>query len=359
MESGAIQSDDVTVVICVYTYQRWNDICAAMKSVVRQQSLPSELIVVTDHNDPLAHDIRAFVRRIDPAVPVRVIANTGPRGLSGARNTGVVAARTAVVAFLDDDAMADPAWLTRMVVRYDRPAVRGVGGYARPRWPEGRRPGWFPEEFDWVVGCSHPGQPSRVAPVRNFIGANMSLRRNDILVAGGFHTGLGRVGTIPLGCEETELCISISRQRTDAIMIFDPDMVVSHRVTDERVEPRYFWRRCYAEGISKAAVSGLVGGSDGLASERAYVTRILPRGIAARIGELVVGPDGERPVADGAHSRATLAAQTAMIVSGALVTTFGYARARISGTSVPQRVGDPIAGTIDQLSTDDTTRVAN
>ena len=42
---------------------------------------------------------------------------------------------------------------------------------------------------------------------------------------------------------------------------------------------RYFARRCYAEGLSKAEVTRVVGGSDGLASERRYVWSTLPGGI--------------------------------------------------------------------------------
>ncbi|MFW0786031.1 glycosyltransferase family 2 protein [Gordonia sp. CPCC 206044] len=332
-----MKSSDVSVVVCAYTHRRWNDICAAITSVVKQDELPAELIVVTDHNDELGDDLRDFVRRVQPTTPVRVIANSGPRGLSGARNTGVVAAEAAVVAFLDDDAVADPGWLGHMVARYDNPAVRGVGGGARPRWPGGARPAWFPAEFDWVVGCSYPGQPEQAGPVRNFIGANMSLRRDDILAAGGFHTGLGRVGRIPLGCEETELCIAIAQLYAGTRMIYDPQMSVSHRVTDDRIEPRYFFRRCHAEGISKAAVSGLVGSADGLSSERTYTARVLPRGLVYRMWGLIRGPGAVADVIVGARGRRDLGAQFAMIVSGALVTVFGYARGRVVGAAIPPR----------------------
>ncbi|UVF79301.1 glycosyltransferase family 2 protein [Gordonia mangrovi] len=338
MESGAMGSDDITVVICAYTHRRWNDLCSSITSVVTQAPPPFELLVVTDHNDELGDDVVDFVARTTPTVPVRVLRNTGPQGLSGARNTGVAAARTAVVAFLDDDATADDGWVQTMVAGYTDGRVRGVGGHARARWPGGRRPGWFPAEFDWVVGCSYPGQPTVCEPVRNFIGANMSLRRDDIIAAGGFHTGLGRVGRIPLGCEETELCIRITRSSAGARLVFDPAMAVAHRVTEDRTSPRYYLRRCYAEGVSKAAVSGLVGAADGLASERTYTAVVLPRGIASRIGGLV----GLVPATAAARSRAEMATQSAMIVAGALVTAAGYARARLSGATVPERADSQI-----------------
>src|SRR5581483_12443163 len=98
----------------------------------------------------------------------------------GARNTGVSVATGSVCAFLDDDAEAAPDWLAWLVKAYADKDVLGVGGAIEPAWQD-RRPEWFPEEFDWVVGCSYRGMPVISADTRNLIGANMSFRR-DVLV---------------------------------------------------------------------------------------------------------------------------------------------------------------------------------
>ena len=166
-----------SVVICAYTLDRWDDLLGAVASARGQEPAPREVVLVIDHNDALLQRAQAEV------VGARVIANTGARGLSGARNTGVEAASGEIVAFLDDDAAAEPGWLSALVAPFADPHVVGTGGGAIPIWSV-PRPAWFPDEFGWVVGCSYRGMPVVQAAVRNPIGCNMAFRRAALVEAG-------------------------------------------------------------------------------------------------------------------------------------------------------------------------------
>jgi GT2 family glycosyltransferase len=296
----------ISVVICAYTERRWTDIVAAVASVQAQTRPPVRTILVVDHNSRLLERARAAFPEL------AVVANTGRPGLSGGRNTGVAHAVGDVVAFLDDDARAEPDWLERLAAGYSNPSVVGVGGSAAPVWP-GRRPRWLPPEFDWVVGCSFVGLPTTAAPVRNLIGANMSFRREVFDTVGGFTEGLGRVGSRPLGCEETELAIRLGQVRAGSRLVYEPAAVVHHRVTVDRAAWRYFCARCFAEGISKALVSRRVGARDALETERRYVRSVLPRAI-------VRGLDPRR------RNRSARVASAGAIVAGVLLAGAGYAR---------------------------------
>lgn len=265
----------LAVVICGFTVVRAHRLADAVASVQAQTQTPAETIVVCDHSDDLA----AWARR--HLTGVTIVESDQPAGLSGARNAGVAAARAELVAFLDDDAVAAPDWAERLMAACEAPDVVGVGGRIDPDW-EGGRPRWMPREFDWVVGCSYRGLPERGGPVRNVIGCNMALRREAIIAAGGFACDLGRVGSRPLGCEETDLCIRICRQRPQSLLLYRPGAVVRHAVPRARATPRYFLSRCFGEGLSKAAVARRGGA---LATERAYVARTLPAGFVAAIGE--------------------------------------------------------------------------
>lgn len=300
------------VVVCAYTTDRWMWLLRCVRALAGGTRRPDEIIVVVDHNHEL---LRLAERELGEAACV--IPNCGRRGLSDARNTGAAAARADIVAFVDDDAVPAGDWAARTMAAYG-PDVAGVGGAALPLWSAGR-PRWFPREFDWVVGCSWTGLPESRGDVRNFIGANMSLRRRVIDEVGGFESGLGRVGRKPVGCEETELCIRVRQAWPEARLVYDPRIVVDHHVPDDRGRLGYFVRRCWSEGTSKAIVARGVGRADGLASERRHVARVLPRAVATALA------DGVR------HDRSGFA-RTAAVAVGLTATVAGFGTATVTGT---------------------------
>ena len=275
---------DIAVVICTYSEGRWNDLVQAVGSVLRQTRPARDLVVVVDHNPGLL----SRVRHEFPGLTA--VENWQSPGLSGARNTGLASTNASVIAFLDDDASAAPDWLERLEPGYQDTRVLGVGGFVAPVWQAGR-PAWFPQEFDWVVGCSYRGLPEAAGEVRNMLGCNMSFRREVFEVVGGFQSGIGRIGTYPAGCEETELCIRARRAWPERFFLYDPQVRVSHQVPAGRGTWRYYRTRCYAEGLSKALVAQSVGSTDGLASERRHALRTLPAAIAKDLAGVALHGD--------------------------------------------------------------------
>lgn len=310
----------VSVVICAYTEDRWGDILAAVASVRDQVHPAHETLLVIDHNQALLERLSTHFAQV---TDVRVLPNAGPRGLSAGRNTGVAESTGEVIAFLDDDAVAEREWLLHFAEGYADPKVLAIGGRTEPVWASGRRPDWFPREFDWVVGCTYLGLPPGRTQVRNVLGGNASFRREAFDIAGGFATGIGRDGDKrPLGCEETELCIRLTNARPDAVLLIDDRSVIHHRVPQGRERFGYFRTRAYAEGLSKALVARSVGVQAGLATERRYTTRVLPAGIARGVRDALLRRPG------GAARAGAIVAGVATAAGGYLI---GAARARRSG----------------------------
>jgi GT2 family glycosyltransferase len=294
----------LSVVICAYTLERWDDIAAAVQSLRQQTRRPEQLLLVSDHNDELLDRARA-------AFPdVTCLLNAGAQGLSDARNTGVEAATGDVVAFLDDDAAAEPDWAERLVDAFENDDVIGVGGAVTPAW-RAPRPRWFPDEFLWVVGCSYTGLPTTRAQIRNPIGANMAFRRTVVTAAGGFDPGMGRLGKDGAGCEETEFSIRAHRLHEGSRILLEPTAGCRHNVPADRVTRSYFRRRCQGEGRSKALVGQLAGTTSALESERTYVRETLPRGVLTGLRDVL-------------HGDLSGADRIRMIIEGTALTGAGY-----------------------------------
>lgn len=280
-----------------------------MQAVLAQKPAPDEVVVVIDHNsDLLARASEAFVE-------ARVVANCGERGLSGARNTGIKESTGDLIVFLDDDACPRAGWLSALRDVFVDEAVIGAGGLTHPDW-EQTAPTWFPEEFLWVIGCSYRGLPHTAAEIRNPLGANMAFRREVFDHVGGFTDGIGRIGQVPLGCEETELSIR-ARSQVGGRIMHVPGAAIDHLVPADRTQWRYFRRRCWAEGLSKALVAQSVGGDDALKTERAYVLKTLPAGVARGVVDMLRG--------DFAGLQRSCA-----IVAGLAITAAGYLRGRVA-----------------------------
>jgi hypothetical protein len=327
----------VDVIICAYTPAREAFLRRAIASVV-DQDRTFRVIVVIDHSADLFEALGSDAT-LDERVAI--VENAYEQGLSGARNTGVDCATAPVVAFLDDDACAGPGWLEAIRRAHADPTTVGTGGWVAPEWEGGVRPAWLPQEFWWVVGCSYLGLPTDpMAAIRNPIGASMSFARIPLQDVGGFRSGFGRIGTTPLGCEETEAAIRVRAAVPGSRIVHLTDTPVGHYVPRSRTTWRYFRERCVAEGRSKAMVADAAGARDGLSSERRYVARVLPGGVLRGLG------DAARGDVAGLQRAAAIVAGVALTAGGYLVGRRELARADDDAADrgpAPPRMRTPLA----------------
>ncbi len=259
----------VAVVISVYSIDRANDAVDCIESVKNQTLAPKEIIVVLDPDDVL---VDYYKKRLGSDVK---LVTSDAFGLSSARNMGIKSSDSELIAFIDDDAVADCNWLKNIIANFEDPSVIGAGGRIIPMWPD-KDPGWFPEELYWIVGCSYKGLPTSKAEIRNPIGCNMVFRRSLFDRVGLFSTILGRVGNVLLGHDDTEFGIRAKRRVVGSKIVYVPEAVVYHRVAKRRVSFRYVLERSYAEGFSKAFISRAAeDNSTSLDTERNYLRTLV------------------------------------------------------------------------------------
>ncbi|MGF1470088.1 MAG: mycofactocin biosynthesis glycosyltransferase MftF [Sandaracinaceae bacterium] len=130
-------------------------------------------------------------------LPVRVVRLPENGGPARARNEGVRLARHGVVAFLDNDCVASPAWLRTLTTELDQPRVAIAGGRAR----SAERPGLIaryervgsPLDMSASRGVEDAGRPAEVGPRADppyLPSCNLVVRRRTFMALGGFREGM-------------------------------------------------------------------------------------------------------------------------------------------------------------------------
>ena len=270
--SHTIKTSDATVVIASYDLKRWSQLSSAVESLLSDADLPGNVVISVDHNTELYEKIRVTWPQIT------TVLNSERRGVSTTRNTGTRSVETPFIVFLDDDVQVYPGWLARLLEPFADPTVVGTGGGVVAGWETGR-PSWFPAEFDWVVGASYRGMPVSRSEIRNVWAENMAVRADVFEAVGGFRSDFGKVGDRS-NPEDTDLCIRMGASSPTAKWIYVPEALAQHHVPASRARWSYFLRRTYLEGSGKLEMARLLGRQEKLQSERDYLRRTLPSGVA-------------------------------------------------------------------------------
>jgi glycosyltransferase involved in cell wall biosynthesis len=273
----------VSVVACTHAIDRYPHLREAVESVLANGYGDREVVVVSDGSEAVYDRAREeFGDRDD----VRIHLQESNQGLLAARNAGAAVADGDVVAFIDDDAVADEAWLAELVAAYDEETL-AAGGRMVPEWAAGE-PAFLPEEFYWLIGVTHRGFADGPGEVRNTFGSNISFRRDAFLELEGFDTAIGgRQGDSNLQGGETELCARLNAEY-GAGVYYTPDAVVAHKIFDYRTDPAWLVRRAFWQGYSKRGMEKFVPASTG--EEGAFLGDLLTRFVPARLAGLARDP---------------------------------------------------------------------
>jgi hypothetical protein len=204
-----VDSRAVTVVIC--TRERPDDLARAIESLKAQSQRGFRVLVVD--NAPTSDDTARVVDGMrDGDLRLDYVVEPKP-GLSWARNCALGHVDTDIVAWIDDDEIADENWIAEVVHAFRSfPDAAAVSGSVLPAELETWAQWWF-EQYGGhtkgrgfaeavFVGADADGQ-SPLYPLPAFgAGANMAFRTRALVTMGGFDVGLG-AGSPTLGGEDT------------------------------------------------------------------------------------------------------------------------------------------------------------
>ncbi|MFC7929313.1 glycosyltransferase [Streptomyces cinereoruber] len=327
-EAGAGAPPRASVVVA--TRERPGQLARALDSLLDQDHPDFEVVVVD--NAPRTEDTRDLVVR-KYADRVRYVREDVP-GLAAAHNAGLAAVRSDVVAFTDDDVIADPHWLTALTEPFAAdPGLGCVTGLilpARLATPAqvlleshgGFAKGFAPRLYD-------PARPPADEPLFPFTagsfgsGANMAFRTEALRRAGGFDPATG-TGTAAKGGDDLYAFVAVLSagfrlRYTSRALVWH-----HHRDTWQDLRNQAYG---YGAGLTAYLTATLVRRPRLLP---ALLAR-LPRGLAhartmtAQRGEAGGGVPGEH----GAHHHPWPRSLSRLERRGMLYGPIGYAKARL------------------------------
>lgn len=225
-------SGPFTVSVVIASYARPAGLRSAVQSLCEQSRPPEEIVIASWSGDT---GTQSVVEQLtgEPAKhsgrPVIKGVEVSELGVRGQENAGMAASTGGIVCFMDDDAVARPEWLARLLAHYADPAVGGVGGrdvlqpadqapeiavrsLGRVRW------------FGRLHGNHH--RLSRGVRQVDFLkGCNMSFRRELL-----HPIDSGLVGVIPYGFE---IDMGLEVRGSGHRMVYDPEAAVDHYASSD------------------------------------------------------------------------------------------------------------------------------
>ncbi len=237
----------ISAIIC--THNRDQYLGAAIDSLLAQDFPNFEVVVVDNGCTDRTREV-VEARLNDPRL--RYVYES-VLGLSVARNRGAQETTGEILAYLDDDAVASPQWLSCLVKAFAQNEKLAIaGGKVNLIWPDGMTPPkWMSTELSLNLGFYDLGpEPVLITdPGLTPRGLNYAIRRCFLDQVNGFDVNLGRIGTRLLSNEElymTELALTNGWQ-----VLYIPEALALHNVSPERTKQDWFMRRSWWQGVSE------------------------------------------------------------------------------------------------------------
>lgn len=207
----------ISVVVCSYNGSRTIRDC--LDGLTKLDYPNFEVIIVNDGS-------KDNTEAIALEYPFRIISIPNG-GLSNARNVGMRAAKGEIVAYIDDDAIPDPQWLTYLAATFLNSDHAGVGGPNIPPFDDGP-----------IAECvaNSPGGPVHVLltdqEAEHIPGCNMAFRKSALEAINGFDS------TFRIAGDDVDLCWRIQQQGWT--LGFNPAAMVWHH---RRNSVKAYWKQ--------------------------------------------------------------------------------------------------------------------
>lgn len=240
---------EISVIIC--TFNRLDYLKKALNSLLKQSYDNSKFeVIIVDNNssDNTQSYVKNLIRRLHRMPAVKYIFEK-KSGAGTARNTGVLRSEGRLVAFLDDDSIADTDWLKNGndLFRQNLFRLYAVGGIIKPVF-ETAKPEWFKENYE---GYSKGDKDRYLHRWESFSCSNMIFQKEIIIRFGGFDTKIDIKNKFLSVGEETAIFERIWHTEVkNQMFYYSPSLLVYHHVPDFKTNMNYRLKRSFISGQS-------------------------------------------------------------------------------------------------------------
>lgn len=238
MSSSSHDNCDISVVIC--TYRRFDLLARCLDALCKQTAEKSRYCVIVVDNSLQPEQSAQFQSTLPVDIDIEYIV-TEKSGASYARNVGIAHCVSPYIAFLDDDAFAEPDWIAVILWAFKmHPGAGVIGGKVLPIW-ECPKPEWIREHFLHNLAVLDWGDAAFCFTEKYWlVSANAACRTSAVNKCGGFAEKLGRTGDLIFAHEEYALNKAIVEHGFE--MWYIPEMQVRHFIQKERCSPQWHYK---------------------------------------------------------------------------------------------------------------------
>ena len=238
----------ISIVIC--TYNRADYIFDALESL-RNQTISKEVfeVIIVNNNSSDNTEIicKNYIQKY--ADYQFYYLNEPLQGSSFARNTGASIAKSPLLCFMDDDAVANTDYLEKIVLFFETHSTAGgLGGRIVPKYIPAE-PKWMSHFVSSLVGnFNYNKQVVAFAANKYPLESNMVVKKVDFDTIKGFNTALpGVKGTLRIGGEGKDFFLRL--KALGRTIFYDPSVIVQHVVETAKLTREYMYR--VASGIGR------------------------------------------------------------------------------------------------------------
>jgi len=236
--------------VCICTFNRYELLAHCLNSLgqlIDPRPKHDLEIIVVDNNS--IDNTSSMVNGLISRFPFKLrYAFEGQQGISAARNKAISEAKGDYLAFLDDECIVEPDWLSVAIndIETFQPSI--IGGPYTGEFLPGDRPRWFRIEYGNAYFLAHDYERGFQDKFRASSG-NMFVRR-DVFDSVRFDSNKGPKGNEVKVGEETDLQERFLDGHRSEKVFYEPAMTVRHFIRPEKLQLTYRAKHQYAVAIA-------------------------------------------------------------------------------------------------------------